>query len=268
MRYKSIFKLNDILSKLGNILTLSENDFKARYAGNFFGVLWAFVYPCVTVVLYWFVFQVALRGGTADNVPYILWLVSALVPYFFICDALPGTASVFIDYSYLVKKVRFDTGILPLVRIISNYKVHVFYTVLLMCISLCFGYSFKPQDLWIIYYMAAEFIFILAVGTLLSVLTVFVRDIRSIISVAVQIGYWLTPLFWDIWEIDSRLAKVIMAANPITYITEGFRRAILYGDSPIDMPRYTLYFWCVALALGCAGYFLFKKLKGSLADYV
>ena len=265
-------KLKQIISKLSNILALSENDFKSRYAGNFLGVLWAFIYPCVTVVLYWFVFQVALKSNVGtngnENVPYILWLVSALVPYFFLCDALPGAASVMIDYSYLVKKVKFDTGALPLVRVISNLRVNIFFVFLLMCISLYFGYSFKPQDLWVIYYMAAEFVFVLAAGTLLSVLTVFIRDICSIIGVAVQIGYWLTPLFWDISGIDSRLGGIIMAANPITYITEGFRNTILYGASPLDMPCYTLYFWCVTLALCGAGYVLFRKVRNSLADYV
>ncbi len=262
------FNNKPVISKISNILSLAENDFKSRYAGNFLGVLWAFIYPCITVALYWFVFRVALRSDADDNVPYILWLVSALVPYFFVCDALPGSAAAIIDYSYLVKKVKFDIGVLPLVRVVSNFKVSIFYTALLMCISFYFGCSFKLADLWIVYYMAAEFIFILSIGFLLSVLTVFVRDIRGVISVSVQIGYWLTPLFWDISAIDSGLSRIIKAVNPIAYIISGFRNTILYGISPFDAPRYTLYFWCVTCVVGCIGYVLFRKVKDSLADYV
>lgn len=93
--HSSIFNRDKIL----NIFELAKNDFRSKYAGSVLGVLWAFIYPCLTVVLYWFVFQVALKSKTDDNVPYVLWLVSALVPYLFFCDGLGGCASALTDYS-------------------------------------------------------------------------------------------------------------------------------------------------------------------------
>lgn len=261
-------KYKNIVLKFGNIFELAKNDFRAKYAGNILGVLWAFIYPCVTVVLYWFVFRVALNSSAGGGVPYILWLVSALVPYLFLCDALPSASSAMIDYSYLVKNVKFNTGTLPLVRVISNFFINIFFVFLLLVISFALGYSPKAADLWLVYYMLAEFVFIWAMSSLLSVLAVFIRDIRGIISVLIQIGYWLTPLFWDISSVAPALGRAVKAVNPITYVTEGFRGTVLYGLSPLDMPQYTLYFWCVTIALGAAARILFKRLKGVLADYV
>lgn len=261
-------KYKDIVSKLSNIFELAKNDFRAKYAGNFLGVLWAFIYPCVTAALYWFVFRVALKSSAGDDVPYVLWLISALVPYLFLCDALPSASSAMIDYSYLVKKVKFNTWTLPLVRVISNFFINMFFVFILLVISFALGYSPKPEDLWLVYYMLAEFAFIWAVSSLLSVLSVFIRDIRGIISVLVQIGYWITPLFWDISSVAPVLGRAVMAINPIIYITEGFRGTILYGMSPLDMPQYTLYFWSVTLILGAAARVLFKRLGGVIADYV
>lgn len=63
---------------------LSVNDFKTKYAGSYLGVIWAFVQPVVTVLIYWFVFEVGFRSGSVHSVPFILWLVAGIVPWFFL----------------------------------------------------------------------------------------------------------------------------------------------------------------------------------------
>lgn len=251
-----------------NIIELAKNDFKSKYAGNHLGVFWAFIYPCVTVALYWFVFEIAIKSKTAENVPYILWLISALVPYLFICDAIVGAASSVIDYSFLVKKVKFNTGVLPIVRVLSNLFIHIFFIFLLLIISIIFGYSFKITDLWLVYYFAAEILFLTAAGYLLSSLAVFYRDIISVVQVFTQIGYWLTPLFWEIESVDGRIGTLIKIINPITYITEGFRTVLLYERTPIDQGVYTVYFWGVVVLTAVIGKTLFNKLKKSFGDYI
>ena len=81
---------------LGNrrlIWKLAKNDFKTRYAGSYFGVVWAMVQPVVIVLVYWFVFQIGLNNATAElkegiNVPFVLWLVSGIVPWFYFSESL------------------------------------------------------------------------------------------------------------------------------------------------------------------------------------
>lgn len=254
------------MKKLKMIFALARNDFRAKYAGSFLGVLWAFVYPCITVVLYWFVFRVALHSEAEGGTPYLLWLVAALVPYLFMCDALPGAAGVFLDYSYLVKKVRFDIKLLPAVRVTSNFFIHAFFVFLLLVIAFAFGYFPSFGSLWLVYYMAAELAFLLSLGTLLSVLTVFIRDIRGVLGVVVQIGYWITPLFWSISALDPKLSLIIKIVNPVTYITEGFRGAAVFGAAP-DI-GYTIYFWCLTAVLGFAAVWFTKRLSCIISDYV
>ena len=69
---------------------LAKNDFKTRFAGSYLGVIWAFVQPIVTVVVYWFVFTVGLRQGRPSGHPFVLWLMAGLVPWFFFSEALNG----------------------------------------------------------------------------------------------------------------------------------------------------------------------------------
>lgn len=252
--------------KILNIFELAKNDFRSKYAGSVLGVLWAFIYPCITVVLYWFVFQVALKSKTDDNVPYVLWLVSALVPYLFFCDGLGSCASALTDYSYLVKKVKFDVGVLPVVRLVSAFFIHAAFILLLLVIALAFGYFPKSGNIWLIYYILSEFIFLLALGYLLSALTVFFKDIKNIISVMTQIGYWLTPLFWSSDSLSPWVRNLIFVINPVSYITEGFRNAVLYGRTPTLW--HTIYFWGLVIVLGCSAKFVFGRCRGSFSDYI
>ena len=60
---KSIFSLPaDLYKNRRLVMKLAKNDFKTRYAGSYFGTIWAFVQPIVTILVYWFVFSVGFRS--------------------------------------------------------------------------------------------------------------------------------------------------------------------------------------------------------------
>ena len=119
---------------------LAKNDFKTRFAGSYLGVIWAFVQPIVTVVVYWFVFTVGLRQGRPSGHPFVLWLMAGLVPWFFFSEALNGGTNALIEYNYLVKKVVFNIDILPLVKVLSAIFVHVIFTAFTIVLCWCNGY--------------------------------------------------------------------------------------------------------------------------------
>lgn len=111
----------DIWKNRKLIWKLSKNDFKTRYAGSYFGVAWALVQPVVIVLVYWFVFQIGLNNATADlkegiKVPFVLWLVSGIVPWFYFSESLSNGTNALLEYNYLVKKVVFNINILPVVK--------------------------------------------------------------------------------------------------------------------------------------------------------
>ena len=90
------------------VAKLAKNDFKTRYAGSYLGIVWAFIQPVITILVYWFVFSVGFRSGTGDlGVPFVLYLVAGIVPWFFFQDALIGGTNSLLEYNYLGKKSRF-----------------------------------------------------------------------------------------------------------------------------------------------------------------
>ena len=117
------------------MFSLAKNDFKTKYAGSYLGIVWAFIQPIVTILVYWFVFSVGLKAGTVSDYPFVLYLVSGIVPWFFFQDALNGGTNALIEYNYLVKKVVFKISILPIVKNISALFVLVFFAALTSSVS-------------------------------------------------------------------------------------------------------------------------------------
>lgn len=250
------------------IWKLAKNDFKTKYAGSYLGIIWAFIQPVVTVCVYWFVFDV-VRPGAQRSVPFVLWLIAGLVPWFFFQEALVQSTDCLIEYSYLVKKVVFKISILPIVRIIATLFVHLFFV--LFTVLLFAGYGFWPDlyDLQIIYYSMCAFLLVLALSYTTCAVVVFFRDLKQIIVIGLQIGVWMTPIMWNFQDMgvasDSLIAK-ILKLNPMFYIVNGYRDAFIDKVWFWERQGQTLYFWCFTVIVFLLGARLFKKLKVHFAD--
>lgn len=66
------------------ILLLGINDFKQRYSKSYLGLFWSYIQPMINIGVMWFVFSVGFRtGDTEPGIPFILWLICGLVPWYF-----------------------------------------------------------------------------------------------------------------------------------------------------------------------------------------
>lgn len=245
---------------------LSKNDFQSRFAGSYFGVIWAFILPVVTMLLYWFVFQVGLRAGNVSEYPFILFLMSGMIPWFYFSDALNGTANVLMEYSYLVKKVVFEVDILPVIKVISNIFVHLFFIAFIMIICAIYGYKPDVYSLQIVYYILCNCILVLGLGYIISACTVFFRDLTQVVNIILTMGVWITPIMWDAEATLSPSLRILFMANPVYYIVDGFRDSLLAKNWFWDKPVWTIYFWIVTILIYIVGISVFNRLKPHFSD--
>ena len=89
---------------------LVRNDIKSRYSSAVFGVVWAYAMPMATIVVFWFVFQMGFKNLPVGDAPYILWFMTAYIPWIFFTDALTSGCNCLVEYNYLVKKIRFNVA--------------------------------------------------------------------------------------------------------------------------------------------------------------
>lgn len=247
------------------IWKLSRNDFKTKYAGSYLGIIWAFIQPIVTILVYWFVFQFGLRNGNVGDTPYALWLMAGLIPWFFFSESLNGATSAMIEYSYLVKKVVFRIHILPLIKMLSAFFVHVCFVIFLLLVYALNRYTPDQYTLQIVYYSICMFCFVWGFSYLTSAIVVFVKDLTQIISIVLQIGVWMTPIMWNI-EMLPQGIRWLFKLNPMFYVVEGYRDALINKRWFWENIEYTLYFWLLTAAVFYIGIRIFRKLRGHFAD--
>lgn len=252
------------------IWKLAKNDFKKRYAGSYLGIVWAMIQPVITVVMYWLVFDVimnsagmAMRGGS--EVPFVLFLTSGLVPWFYFNEAWTNGTLAMLEYNYLVKKVVFKISILPIIKVIGATFIHAFFVCVMLVIAACYGCYPSLYTLQIFYYSFCTFVLVLALSYTTCALVVFMRDISQIINIVLQIGMWATPIMWDFGAISPTWAK-FLKLNPMVYIVNGYRDAV-YGRAWFFEDFFsTMYFWIITVVLFGLGAVVFKKLKVHFAD--
>ncbi len=251
------------------IFDMARQDFRNRYVGAMLGLVWSFVQPLVMTLILWAVITLAFNTNAVRGVPFALWLLTGLAAWNYFSEALFMTTGVFQEYAFLVKKVRFDITILPLVKIGSTLVAHIIFLLIVMLILWSSGIWPSLYWLQLLYYMLALVMLLQGLSWLTSALNVFARDVAYIVNVLLQFGFWMTPIFWDSGMLPERYQQslaLFIKLNPLAYIVLGYRQSFfLHTPFWADMSA-TLYFWAITGALLLAGGLVFRKLKPHFAD--
>lgn len=257
----------DIVKSRRLVFNLSKTDFKNKFAGSYFGITWAFIMPLVLVAMWSFVFQFALGRSEIGGVPFALWLVAGITPWFYFSESWLGGNNALLEYSYLVKKVVFKIDILPIVKVISALFVHVFFLSVAIILFFAFG---RPPSIHIIqlfYYMFAVSVLAVGLNYLTSAITVFFRDFIQLLQVLLQLGVWYAPILWN--PADAPIPENLLwifRINPMYYIVRGYRDSFINEVWFFERPFMTFYFWAVTIFILIIGTGLYNKMKPHYAD--
>lgn len=257
--------IRNLWNKKEMLWVLSQNDFKKRFVGSFFGIVWMFVQPVVSVFIYYLIFQLGFKSNPVDNFPYVLWLLPGIVPWFFFNEAVMTGVGCLTGYQHLVKKMSFPVEIIPLIKVVSATFVHLIFFVIMIAIYLLYGYA--PKLWWIQsgYYLICNLILITGIVYLTSAMNVFVKDTNQVVNIFLQFGFWLAPIMWD-EAIMPAAMRPMLKLNPFTYIVHGYRDCFIFDVPFWENWQYAVYFWVVTMAIFILGAFVFKKMKPQFVD--
>jgi lipopolysaccharide transport system permease protein/teichoic acid transport system permease protein len=273
---RAIAYARDILRSRRLILELTHREFRSRHLGSGLGLLWAFVHPAVMMCLYYIVLGKLLAPGTLTYtrttgevrvVQFLPWLLAGLLPWFLISDVLAASASAITDNRFLVKKVVFNVGLIPVIRLLSNVPVHLFLLLAIQLICWTMGYPPCWHSFQILYYLGAGMILGIGWALLVSAIVPFHKDALQMVAVILQIAFWITPLIWNPERFtDHPLAKKLIYLVPTTYIVQGYRDSMVYHEWFWIHPLATAYFWVFAIGMLILGGSVFARLRPHFAD--
>lgn len=264
---KSFYRfIKDIIKSRNLLITLAKNDFKEQFLGSYLGIFWAILRPSLFMLIVWFIFSVGFKGHVANSdVPFVLYLMCGYIPWFFFSDAVSGGMNSIVSNKFLVKRVDFRVSILPIVKIISAFFLHVIFIGILIIVFLLHG--FRPTIYWLQlpFYTFMMFFLVLGISWLISALRVFMKDMAQIIGVILQLGFWVTPIFWSIDKVPEKYMYVLKL-NPMVFIVEGYRNSFINEVWFWETYKNTPYFLIITAIFLVLGAIVFRKLRPHFGD--
>lgn len=249
------------------VYQLTKRDFIQKYVESYLGLTWAIFEPLATTLILCIIFTFGFRSGLVQNIPFFLYLFSGMVAFNYFSMATNEGSQVIRSYSYLVKKVNFRLSILPIVKVFSCSIFHLIMLGFLFVTLVIYGYY--PSIYWFqfIYYFLAMNVLVLGIAWGASAVSVFVPDVRHLVSIGLQFLFYLSPVFWSIDNVPEEWA-FLPKLNPLYYIINGYRDTFIYHKPFWHHIEETIYFWVISILILTLGIFTFRKLRPSFADVI
>ena len=243
-----------------------HRDIRARYVGSFLGIFWSIIHPLTQLIIYYFIFSVILKiklGPEFGGTSFAIWLVAGLLPWMFFAEVVTQSPGSVLEQSGLITKMVFPSEILPLTNLLAALINHLIGVVILIGFLLALGYGISLNIFLIIPSLLATCVFALGISWMLSALNVFLRDIGQIISVFVNIWFFVTPIIYPRHLIPESFQR-LYCLNPMLHTVEAYRVGLL-GKTDINVTGLS-YLLLLALVSFVLGGLVFKKLKPAFGD--
>lgn len=260
-----IYFIRLLVSQRQLIFSMAKREVATQYVGSILGFIWTFIHPMVMIFVFWVVFSVGFRVRPMNNVPFVVWLTAGMAAWFLFSGIINGTASCLVANAHLIKKTLFQSHILPVIKIVSYMITHGVFLAVLLGLILFQKMPFSLYYFQFLYYLICLVVLALGLSWAFSALNVFIRDVGQIVGVIMQIGFWATPIFWDINIMPPKI-QMFFKLNPMFYIVQGYRESFIYFRPFWEHPLQTVYFWVVSSALLLIGAVIFQRLKPQFAD--
>jgi teichoic acid transport system permease protein len=260
--------LKEQLFNVHLIYRLSSYEIKSKYQAHYFGAAWQFLNPAFQILIYWFVFGIGIRKGhPVEGVPYLLWLLIGLIPWFFISPSIiQGSNSVFTKVS-MVAKMKFPVSVLPSITIISNAVNFIFMLLILGLMLMYYGINPGIYLLQLPYYFACTFIFLFSITLLFSTIATVFRDFQLILQSLMRMMLYVLPVLWDMEKLPGVYVR-IFKLNPLYYLIDGYRDTLLSKGWFFNNVIYMSYFWITTILILFLGSIIHLRFRKQFVDYI
>jgi len=253
---------------LSLLIELTKRDFTERYSGSVLGVFWTFLWPLVNIFVYIVIFSQIMGArlqGSSSTYSYGIYLVAGILPWTAFANTVSRSATVLVDKKHIISKIRVNLSSLPLYVVMSeSITFLITLTIYVLFLIVTNAPVHKTVFLLPAVYLVQQ-IFPFSLGFLISIFHVFVRDLKEVTGIVLQVWFWFTPIVY-VYDILPDFAKKLVVFNPAFLFIKSYQDIFAFNRAP-DFYNLLL-ITILAHGLLLAGYFLFKKLEKDIRDFI
>jgi len=249
-------------------LKLLLRDFAERYRGSYLGVLWSFVLPLLSLLVFTIFFGVifkmrwaGLASDSLSDLGLVLFIGMAL--YNFFAECLGRAPGLILAHQNYVKNVIFPLAMLPAVMVTSALLTLIATLLVILLLQVVWGSGLAWTVLLLPVVVLPLALFVLGLSWFLAALGVYIRDIQQLIVPLVQLMMFLSPVFYPISALPESM-RPWLQFNPLAIVIEQARAIILFGQLPAWIP--CLLCFTLGLATALVGAWWFARTRKGFAD--
>ncbi len=250
------------------IWDLTKRDFSERFAGSVLGWFWAFIWPLVGLFIYIVIFgkfMGARLPGTSDMYAYGIYVSVGLIPWAAFAGSISRSATVFLDKKNIISKIDVSLPSLVVFINLSESITFVITNIFFFVFLLATGYEFSLKLLLFPFIFYLQQILAFGLGLFSATLIVFLRDLKEVVGIILQLWFWFTPIVY-VSDILPDFMKSIVVFSPAFIITESYHRIFVFKAYPAISSMILL--TVIAHFFLIFSYLLFRFLEKDVRDFV
>ena len=236
-------------------------DVKIQYKQTILGFLWAVVQPLFSMVIFSTVFG-RMAKVPSDGIPYPLFSFAALLPWTYFANSLTQSSQSLIADSNLLTKVYFPRLIIPLTPVLAKLVDLAMSMIILGVMMIYYGVHPSVNLLLLPLLLILLVVTAAGAGLWLSALAIQYRDVKFIMTFAVQLLMYAAPVVWPVTLVPDRY-RLIYGIYPMAGIIDGFRSALLGRAVSWDLLGVAA---VSALVVALTGMLYFRRTERVFAD--
>ena len=263
------------------LYNLTMREVRGKYKRTALGQLWSLANPLASMLVYTFVFSFIFRIQPAPGDPsglnvFAVWLLCGLLPWLFFVNVVTSGTNSLVANAGLIEKVHFFRAVLPFSLVLSAVYNWLFEMGVLLVVLLIAGSFFWPWLPLVAVVMILLALFAAGIALMLSVANVYFRDTEHLLTLLLQIWFYLTPIIYPIHLITEQSDRIgylagtqftlldIYRLNPMESFIAVFRQ-LLYDNRFPDADDLIRCMLWAALSISI-GLVVFRKNEKGLAE--
>jgi len=247
-----------------------RRDIVSVYKQTVLGPLWYFISPLLASITQYWVFG-RLAELPSDGTPYFLFVLGGNVLWSYFSSSLNGTSNTFRANQGIFGKVYFPRAIVPLSITASN--LFQFGIKLLLLITFITGMGLFSKMNALVFTLPLLIIVMalisMGLGMITSSLTTKYRDFMQLMSFAVGLAMYVTPVIYPTSMFLNKISpekQWLIYANPLTSVFDVFRYAF-FSSGSVNLYG-VLYSVVFAIVVYVFGLFVFNRVEKSFMDTI
>ena len=259
--------MKDLIGNLYNYRLLLKSNIKkeirGKYKASFLGILWSFVNPLLTALIYAIVFPFILKN-TESN--YVTFIIIGILPWTYFTNTIMQGTMCILNNAGIIKKVYFPREILPIATNTSGLINFLISCIIIFIFLICSGIGFSKYILFLPLIILVQYIFQLGIILITSAIEIYVRDAEYIINFFVSMLFYATPIIYSAKMFAGSKIEWLIKLNPMASIINSYRNILFYQNMPeIKALLITLGGSIILLIFG---FIIFNKLQKGFAEEV